>query len=1152
MIKIAHTGDVHVCPKHKEEAFASLRTLIKTSRKEEIDLFAFSADLFDSSMQNTEADGFPELNDLIQEMLNIAPIVTVYGTKTHDMAGCYDVFTRLSAKYTFTILETGRSYFLNENKKISESSLNAKLLILGCPEPQKNWFIGNNKAMSREESNRAIIDGMKNIFLGLGAIRKEYSDLPCLMVYHGNIAGSTLQNGQLLSQSDITIGKDDLSMIGADYYALGHIHLYQELFPNAFYSGSAYPVNWGERDQKAFNLVGFDWPNNKTIIFRKINYPHAPLKKIEISYSELQDGMFVDYKGFKTWVEIECDNDESEYIDAEEWANDMIKLGALPGSKVTIRKIASETVRAQEIQSVKHLKDKLKVYAEASSLTDPKDSILEKADQLEKELYQNGSKFHELNIRMKSLHLRGAIGIMKKSGKEEIKVDFENYEPGLIALIGQNGAGKTTLLENLHPYPSLLTRSGKLQDHFQLKDSFRDLYFIDERTGVEYRAFIQIDGQNQSGKVDYNVFRKNEAGTFEPLTNGRAKDYEEKIIELFGSLDLFLKSAFITQKPPKGSPDLSDATKGQRKALFLELAGLEKYQKFSENSKEKRKNLENSILKTSGQIETLKADIENKPDLEKNISELKEKVNLLFDELSALETKGKKAKEELETLEKESLENDKLVPEINHLRKKIEETKIKIEENNNKIKEYEKALLLKDKHQENIVLYDSVSKKIKDVHSQNEEIRKKNSDLKDSYRSKLSGHTEKEIDIINDIHDTKIELNDSESSFYNLREENSKTLQEIKKIEQSKKCPTCGQELPEEAKENIRKKIHEMSNKMFLNKPFMEQCEKEIEDFNKKLKTLEEKKENLLFSKPKEPDYLKEIDYSQFQSILDKINIEESKNIISEALKAEFVIKETRSENLSLASNNEYDKVKFEKLNNKYDDKIAGFLFSKKREYEKLKDDYSDKLSEKKGAESKLDFLIGSFNELQAKENKLHELEKETSETKQEISDWSYLEKACGPDGIQALELDALSPNIESEVNQILRSAYGDRFSIKFETTRIGGTGKNTKQIEDFLIMVNDNGHIQELSTLSGGEEVWIKKAIYDAFGIIRNQNTGTNFLTVCMDEADGALDHESKQQYLKMVQASHIQSGKHHTILITHDPFIQQQVSQKIIMSEL
>ena len=147
-----------------------------------------------------------------------------------------------------------------------------------------------------------------------------------------------------------------------------------------------------------------------------------------------------------------------------------------------------------------------------------------------------------------------------------MEIEFDSFEPGFLAFVGVNGSGKTTLIENMNPYPHMLTRTGKLQDHFILRDSFRDLYFIDERTRTEYRSFMQIDGANKSGSIEYFLYKNGE-----PITNGRKDDYEQKIMKLFGSLPLFLRSVFVSQKQPKNLPDLSEATKREKKALFREL-----------------------------------------------------------------------------------------------------------------------------------------------------------------------------------------------------------------------------------------------------------------------------------------------------------------------------------------------------------------------------------------------------------------------------------------------------------------------------------------------------------------------------------------------------------------------------------------------------
>jgi len=144
-----------------------------------------------------------------------------------------------------------------------------------------------------------------------------------------------------------------------------------------------------------------------------------------------------------------------------------------------------------------------------------------------------------------------------------------------------------------------------------------------------------------------------------------------------------------------------------------------------------------------------------------------------------------------------------------------------------------------------------------------------------------------------------------------------------------------------------------------------------------------------------------------------------------------------------------------------------------------------------------------------------------------------------------------MGPGISEVANRLLSAAYGSRFAIELRTTRIAGKGSKTKQVEDFAIIVLDNELLTEqpIETLSGGESVWIKRALYDAFAIIRDRATGLRFLTSFADEADGALDPESRQRYFAMLESAHRESGRRHTVVITHSLEVQEAIGQRIVM---
>ena len=231
-MKILHGSDFHYSRDNQEPALLSLRTFYEYGRDNGVDLYVIAGDLFDRAVQNTESSGFPQLVKVIQDMMNVAPVVAVQGTPTHDIAGCYEALQEIDGQYSFTLLDPKTTYSLHKDGQMGFLSEKAQLLVLGCPEPSKEWFLAD-KSLGCDEATQAVKEGMRQMLLGWGAIRKQYADIPCLFVYHGSVEGASMCNGQVLPMGELAIGRDDLALVGADYYALGHIHKAQGMGPYA-------------------------------------------------------------------------------------------------------------------------------------------------------------------------------------------------------------------------------------------------------------------------------------------------------------------------------------------------------------------------------------------------------------------------------------------------------------------------------------------------------------------------------------------------------------------------------------------------------------------------------------------------------------------------------------------------------------------------------------------------------------------------------------------------------------------------------------------------------------------------------------------------------------------------------------------------------
>ena len=284
------------------------------------------------------------------------------------------------------------------------------------------------------------------------------------------------------------------------------------------------------------------------------------------------------------------------------------------------------------------------------------------------------------------------------------------------------------------------------------------------------------------------------------------------------------------------------------------------------------------------------------------------------------------------------------------------------------------------------------------------------------------------------------------------------------------------------------------------------------------------------------------------------IAIDEIKGIIERAKVAEV-----RLESIDVQAKANGEKIRtlapqIEKLKETRDDDAADQHQVAVKKLELLRGEYQKASDEAARLGAEVANLEKGIAELREVKVELDDLKDSLAAKVTDAQEWRYLELACGPNGIQALELDALAPSIADAANELLAAAYDSRFQIEFNTTRIAGKGSKAKQVEDFEIIIHDSkdGSSQPLDTLSGGESVWIKKALYDAFGIIRAKNEGAMFLTVFLDEADGALDIASRVNYRRLLEAAHTKSGRIHTIVITHSPELQEMIAQRIVVRDL
>jgi exonuclease SbcC len=157
------------------------------------------------------------------------------------------------------------------------------------------------------------------------------------------------------------------------------------------------------------------------------------------------------------------------------------------------------------------------------------------------------------------------------------------------------------------------------------------------------------------------------------------------------------------------------------------------------------------------------------------------------------------------------------------------------------------------------------------------------------------------------------------------------------------------------------------------------------------------------------------------------------------------------------------------------------------------------------------------------------------------------LEQACGPTGVQALEMDAAGPGISDCVNAILEVAYGGRFAVSLVTQAEKAAG-GWREVCDVDVVDAVKDWRGPIKAASGGERVVIEAAL--RLGIaayLRGQ--GGDWRTVFLDEADGALDAQVSDRWPQMLRAAATMSGAHHTLIVSHRENVWRQADAVVLL---
>ena len=183
---------------------------------------------------------------------------------------------------------------------------------------------------------------------------------------------------------------------------------------------------------------------------------------------------------------------------------------------------------------------------------------------------------------------------------------------------------------------------------------------------------------------------------------------------------------------------------------------------------------------------------------------------------------------------------------------------------------------------------------------------------------------------------------------------------------------------------------------------------------------------------------------------------------------------------------------------------------------------------------------LAELDELAAEKQ---ELEQQSSALSATIDAYRELTVAFGRDGIQAMIIENILPELEYEANRVLERMTSRQLTVKFRTTREAISSDST--IETLDIIISDEAGQRPYQMFSGGEAFRIDFAIRVALAKLLARRAGASVETLIIDEGFGTQDQQGRDGLVEALQS--VSDDFDLILAITHIDELRDQFPNRI-----
>ncbi|MGC1310509.1 MAG: SMC family ATPase [Phormidesmis sp.] len=200
------------------------------------------------------------------------------------------------------------------------------------------------------------------------------------------------------------------------------------------------------------------------------------------------------------------------------------------------------------------------------------------------------------------------------------------------------------------------------------------------------------------------------------------------------------------------------------------------------------------------------------------------------------------------------------------------------------------------------------------------------------------------------------------------------------------------------------------------------------------------------------------------------------------------------------------------------------------------------------------DRQLSQLGRLQQQLSQLETVQQQHEQQQQALADirhkyriYKSLAEAFGRNGIQALMIENLLPQLEAETNQILGRLSDHQLHVQFVTQKAGRRHK--KLIDTLDILIADARGTRPYETYSGGEAFRVNFSIRLAIARLLAMRAGTALQMLIVDEGFGTQDEEGCDRLIAAIEA--IAPDFACILTITHMPHFREAFQTRIDVSK-